>query len=453
MFAEEFRDAAGFGWLLPSSDPSHDWRALMTKKAAEVERLNGVYNRLLTQAGVNMIEGRGRLGPGPHTVTVDLAGGKGTRVLTARHILIATGGRPVKAPIPGAEHAITSDEALALASLPTRPADLPVVIVGAGYISVEFAGIFAGLGARVHLIYRKNLPLAGFDNECRAHVAHVMAGRGIGLHPRSTPLSITKNPDGSFDVAIDTLPDTDGDGDGAENGSAGAAPPPQRPPPTRSVIRAGLVMFGTGRAPNTEGLGLAEAGVRLTPGGAIAVDAYSRTSVPGVWAIGDVTDRLALTPVALMEGMAFVESALGPRLTRPVYSKIATACFVQPPLAACGLTEEAAIERLAGPVDVYVSAFKPMRNTLSGRDERTLMKLVVDGTTDEVVGAHMVGPDAPEIMQGVAIAMRCGARKADFDGTVGIHPSAAEEFVTMRTRTRRVAGKGKGGKAEGGGAA
>ncbi len=441
MFAEEFRDAAGFGWTPPPSSP-HDWPALIAKKAAEVERLNGVYNRLLTQAGVNMIEGRARLGPGPHTVTIDLAGG-GTRVLTARHILIATGGRPVKAPIPGAEHAITSDEALTLAHLPTPASTpgaplLPVLIVGAGYISVEFAGIFAGLGADVHLVYRRHLPLAGFDNECRAHVAGVMAGRGITLHPRTAPVAIVKRPDGSFDVTLETLPSED---EGGKEADAAAAAP------LRSTVRAAVVMFGTGRAPNTEGLGLAEAGVDLTPRGAVAVDAYSRTTAPDVWAIGDVTDRLALTPVALMEGMAFVESAFGARLTRPAYSKIATACFVQPPLAACGLTEEAAIARLAGPVDVYVSAFKPMRNTLSGRDERTLMKLVVDGETDEVLGAHMVGPDAPEIMQGVAIAMRCGARKADFDGTVGIHPSAAEEFVTMRTRTRRVAGQGtkKGG--------
>jgi glutathione reductase (NADPH) len=444
MFAEEFRDAAGFGWATPTST-IHDWPALIAKKAAEVERLNGVYNRLLTQAGVNMLEGRARLGPGPHTVTVELAGGKGSRVLTARHILIATGGRPVKAPIPGAEHAITSDEALALTHLPSAAAGgLPVLIVGAGYISVEFAGIFAGLGAGVHLVYRKHLPLAGFDNECRAHVAGVMGGRGTTLHPRTTPVSIAKLADGSFEVTLESMPADEG---GGEDGGP-AAP---AAPPARSVVRASVVMFGTGRAPNTGGLGLKEAGVSTTPGGAIAVDAHSRTTAPDVWAIGDVTDRLALTPVALMEGMAFVESAFGARLTRPSYSKIATACFVQPPLAACGLTEEAAIARLAGPVDIYVSAFKPMRNTLSGRDERTLMKLVVDGETDEVVGAHMVGPDAPEIMQGIAIAMRCGARKADFDGTVGIHPSAAEEFVTMRTRARRVAGKGKKGGGGGGG--
>lgn len=409
-----------------------------------MERLNAVYNRLLTSAGVNMFEGRATI-VAANTVRVALAAG-GSRDLTADRILIATGGRAVKAAIPGGvrgagggrgarargarraarptpptppqEHAITSDEAL---TLPSLPPTLPVAVVGGGYIALEFAGIFAGLGAAVHVLYRRPLPLAGFDDECRAHVATCLAGRGIAMHAGAAPTRIEKNADGSFQVHY------------LEAGAPAS-------------LKAGLVMFGTGRAPNTAGLGLDTVGVETDPKtGAIVVDAFSRTTCPGVWAIGDVTDRMNLTPVALMEAMAFCESAFGPALTAPNYDRIATAVFVQPPMAACGLTEEAAVAKTAGPVDVYVSTFRPMRNTLSGRGEATLMKLIVDGTSDAVLGAHMVGPDAAEIMQGIAVALRCGARKADFDATVGIHPTAAEEFVTMRSRTRRV--EGKGGKA------
>ena len=453
MFAEEFRDAAGFGWA-PAGSRHHDWQALLAKKAAEVERLNSVYNRLLKGAGVNFIEGRGRLA-GPHKVAVALTGG-GERVLTARHVLLATGGRAVKAPIPGAEHAITSDDALVLDHLPVGPAAPPVVVVGAGYISLEFAGIFAGLGATVHVVYRKSLPLAGreeggggarwfggecgagelgppgppcppphshplfpshrpplprFDNECRAHVATTLAARGIHLHPQTSPARLDRRPDGSVDVTLQPAP---GCGSGA--------------PPT--TIRAGVVMFGTGRAPNVAGLGLEAAGVELTPRGAVVVDAFSRTTAPGVWAVGDVTDRMALTPVALMEAMAFVESAFGGTLTRPSYNKargrggeggggrqgglwlglgwragaylglclvrarprlrlrpthppthpptpgtmqVATACFVQPPLAACGLTEEQAVAKLAGPIDVYVSKFKPASCEGVGVRERCVL--------------------------------------------------------------------------------
>lgn len=294
--------------------------------------------------------------------------------------------------------------------------------MGAGYIALEFACIFAGLGCSVHVLYRKPLPLAGFDDECRAHVAACMAGRGVAMHPEASPTKIEKNGDGTYTIHF------------VEHGAPAS-------------LKAGLVMFGTGRAPNTAGLGLDNVGVATDPKtGAIIVDRVSKTSVPSIYAIGDVTDRMNLTPVALMEAMAFVETAFGGGAgVAPKYDKVATAVFTQPPMAACGLTEEAAIATLPGPVDVYTSKFRPMRNTLSGRDEATLMKLVVDGGSGEVVGAHMVGPDAAEIMQGLAVAMKCGATKADFDGTVGIHPTAAEEFVTMRTRTRRV--DGKGGKA------
>ena len=392
-----------------------------------------------------MFEGRASI-VDARTVRVALAAG-GTRDLTADRILIATGGRAVKAAIPGSvrrrgggagervdgarrqtrrppclllvsqEHAITSDDALALPSLPPT---LPIAVVGGGYIALEFAGIFSGLGAHVHVMYRRPLPLAGFDDECRAHVATCMAGRGVAMHAGAAPTRVEKNGDGSLQVHY------------LENGAPAS-------------LKAGLVMFGTGRAPNTAGLGLDTVGVETDPKtGAIVVDAFSRTTCPGVWAIGDVTDRMNLTPVAFRAASLFAFFSAGPALVAPRYDRVATAVFVQPPMAACGLTEEEAVGKVAGPVDVYVSSFRPMRNTLSGRSEATLMKLIVDGTTDAVLGAHMVGPDAAEIMQGVAVALRCGARKADFDATVGIHPTAAEEFVTMRTRTRRVEGRGGG---------
>lgn len=412
-----------------------------------------------------------------------------TKILTARHVLVATGGSAVKAPIPGAEElAITSDDALVLDDLPlprviggvggsgnptVAPPRGPVVVVGAGYISLEFAGIFAGLGCDVRVLYRKALPLAGFDGECRRHVAECMSGRGIAMMAETTPTRLvrsSKKDDSVSSSSSSRRPLVDVHFTRAD-GSSGV------------IEGAALVMFGTGRRPNSDNLGLESAGVDVyARTGAIKVDAFSRTTAPGIWAIGDVTDRMALKPVALMEAMAFCESAFGARgsLVRPDYSRVPTACFVQPPLAACGMTEEEALARAekgggdststsastattststngdkpcsssaaaaASPAyDVYVSKFRPMRNTLSGRNESTLMKMVVDAATDEVVGCHMVGADAPEIMQGVAIAMRCRARKSDFDGTVGIHPSAAEEFVTMRTRTRRIGGGGGGG--------
>lgn len=409
-FSEEFRDAVGFGW----EDGQHafHWETLIQKKSKEIERLNRVYIKLLQDAGVTVIEGRGKL-IDAHTIEVELSAG-GTRRLTAKTILLAQGGKPVRADIPGKEHAITSDDALVLDHLPSKP----ILCVGAGYISVEFSGIFNGMGAETHLMYRQPLPLRGFDMECRKHVAENMKGRGIKLYPGTAPTRIDKNEDGSYTVQYQT-----------SDGQKGS-------------MEVGLVFFGTGRAPNTRGIGLEDVGLELTERGAIRVDEYSRTNVPNIYAIGDVTDRLALTPVAIMEGMAFAATVFGNRPTKPIHDKVASAVFIRPPLATCGLTEEQAVERLATDVDIYVSRFKPMKNTLSGRDERTLMKLIVRSDTDEVVGAHMVGDDAAEIMQGIAIAMKCNAKKADFDATVGIHPTAAEEFVTMRTLARRVTCKG-----------
>lgn len=396
--------------------PPFNWKELIAKKAKEIERLNGVYNKLLASNGVDMLEGRGKL-IDKHTVEVALTAG-GTKRITGKTILVATGGKPSKIDIPGSEYAITSDDALVLDDLP----DAPILIVGAGYISVEFAGIFNGMGADVHLVYRKDRPLTGFDCECRAQVAENMTKRGINLHPETSPTKIEKNEDGSFTVYLKHKEGT-------------------------STVRAAIVMFGTGRKPNSREIGLEAVGVKINDHDSIEVDEYSRTSVDNIYAIGDVTDRLALTPVAIMEGMAFTATVFGNKPTKPIYEKVASACFVQPPLCYVGLTEEEAKKHLTGDIDVFVSKFKPMKNTLTGRDEKTLMKLIVHVATDEVVGVHMVGPDAPEIMQGIAIALKAGAKKSHFDTTVGIHPSAAEEFVTMRTRTRRIQGEGTNGKA------
>ncbi|CAL5220151.1 g2113 [Coccomyxa viridis] len=410
-FAEEFRDANGFGWGV-NQHPPHDLKNLIKKKSAEVERLNGVYNKLLKTAGVDLIEGRGKL-LDAHTVEVTTPAGE-KRILKTKYILLAVGGKPVKAPIPGSEHAITSDDALVLDDIPGST----IVIVGAGYISVEFSSIYKGLGAEVHLMYRKPLPLTGFDEECREQVADGLKGRGVHLYPDTTPTRIEKEADGTFKVYYKN---SDGE----------------------SSVKAGIVMFGTGRSPNTKNIGLEEVGVKKDQKDGIEVDEHSRTSVPNIYAIGDVTNRVALTPVAIMEGMAFAKTVFGKDSTPPDYRKVPSACFVQPPLAYVGFTEEEAIEKVSGNIDVYVSKFKPMKNTISGRDERTFMKLLVHSDTDQVLGAHMVGPDAPEVMQGIAIALKAGAKKAHFDSTVGIHPTAAEEWVSMRTRARRVQGQGK----------
>lgn len=408
-FAEEFEDAQGFGWSVTNY---HDWTRLITGKSKEIQRLNGVYNNILKNAGVEMLEGRGKI-VDPHTVEVKLADGS-TKQLTTKNILVATGGYATKIPIEGAEHAITSDEALALESLPSGN----IVIVGAGYIATEFAGIFRGFGANVHLMFRADKVLRGFDEECRGQVMENLEKRGINLHPGCTPVKIVKN--GEHDYTLHFK-----DKAGAEH-----------------QLSCGLVMMATGRKPRINGLGLEEAGVEVTKEGVVKVDEFSRTNVPGIWAVGDVTNRINLTPVALMEGMAFAKSCFGGVDTTPDYGFVASAVFCNPPLASVGYTEEAAIAELSGDIDVYVSKFKPMKYTLSGRDEKTLMKLLVHVESDRVVGCHMVGPDSPEIMQGLAVALKCGATKAQFDSTVGIHPSAAEEFVTMRSATRRVHGKG-----------
>jgi len=393
QFAEGFADAAGFGWTVVP--PSFDWPALIAAKDKEIGRLSQIYINMLNNSGVEIIDGHAVL-VDPHTVEV--AG----RSYTADNILIATGSWPEVPDIPGIEHVISSNEALDLKELPRR-----IVIVGGGYIAVEFAGIFNGLGSEVVELIRRDELLYGFDDDIRVALGEEMRGRGVEIHPRTVVARIEKNAHGYSVVTTD----------GRE-------------------LATDLVMYATGRWPNTKGLGLTEAGVRINEKGAIVVDEWQRSTVPNIYAVGDVTDRINLTPVAIAEGRAIAETLFNDNPTKMDHANVPSAVFSQPPICAVGLTEEQA-RREYGEVDVYMARFKPMKNTLSGREERTLMKLVVDPGTDRVLGCHMLGPDAPEILQGLAIAIICGATKKMFDQTIGIHPSAAEEFVTMREKTVR----------------
>jgi glutathione reductase (NADPH) len=384
-------DAAGFGWTIKKGP--HDWAKLIAAKDREIARLNAIYRRLLSNAGATIFDARAVF-IDPHTLDV------GGRRITAERIVIATGGYPTRLDIPGAELGIVSDDAFYLPVMPRR-----VAVLGSGYIAVEFAGIFAALGAQVDLAYRQPLPLRGFDNDLREALAEALTNQGITLHPGVTPTKI----------------EADGDGRILHLSSGEA-------------VAADLVFFATGRAPATAGLGLDQAGVTTNGAGAVIVDDQLQTAQPHIFAMGDVTDRLNLTPVATAEGHALADTLFGHRPRRISLENVPTAVFTTPPVATVGLTEEQAASR--GPVDVYVEKFTPMRHTLSGRPRRTMMKLVVDQASQIVLGAHMLGEDAAEIMQGLAIAIVCGATKADFDRTIGIHPTAAEEFVTMRTRTR-----------------
>jgi glutathione reductase (NADPH) len=389
QFADAFADAEGFGWKV--APPVHDWAALIAAKDREIGRLEGVYRDLLHSAGVRLIEGRARL-VDPHAVEID-----GKRY-TAAHILVATGGHPVMPAIPGIEHAISSNEALDLKALPRR-----ITIVGGGYIAVEFAGIFSGLGAEVRLVIRGEEILKGFDDDIRVSLAQEMRTRGIEIRARTQVTRIEQR-GGGFDLET-AVGDT---------------------------LSADLVMYATGRAPNTRNIGLEAAGVRLGEEHAVAVDEWSRSSVPHIYAIGDVTDRLNLTPVAIAEGRALAETLFNRNPMTVDHANVATAVFSTPPVGTVGLSEREARQHHA--VDIYRARFRPMKHTLSGRDERTMMKLVVDRQSDRVLGCHMVGADAPEIIQGIAIAVTCGATKRQFDQTIGIHPTAAEEFVTMRDK-------------------
>jgi len=390
-------DAAGFGWTIKKGP--HDWAKLIAAKDKEIGRLNAIYRRLLDNAKATIFDARAVF-LDPHTLDV------GGQRVTAERIVIATGGHPTRVPFPGSEHAIISDDAFYLPTMPRR-----IAVLGSGYIAVEFAGIFAALGAQVDLVYRQPLPLRGFDQDMREAAAEALTAQGIRLHPGCTPRTLEL--DG--EVRILTL----------SNGTG---------------LTTELVLSALGRAPATVGLGLDKAGVVTNAAGAVTVDAHLRASQKHIYAIGDVTDRLNLTPVATAEGHALADSLFGKHPRSISLQNVPTAVFTTPPLATVGLTEEQAAAH--GPVDVYVSKFTPMRHTLSGRGRKSVMKLVVDQATQKVLGAHMLGEDAPEIMQGLAIAIVMGATKADFDRTIGIHPTAAEEFVTMRTRTR-IAGVAK----------
>ena len=391
-FAHEFEDAAAYGWTLP--EPTHSWATLRDNVQKEVDRLNAVYLRLLEGAGVKLHMGRGRL-MDRHTIQV------GEETVTAEKILIATGGQPVVPEIPGREFAITSNEAFHLPDpLPKR-----IAIVGAGYIAVEFAGIFNGLGSHVDLVLRRDRVLRGFDEECRTAVHDALKESGIKLRT---------------EMQIGRIVATDGKAPYQVNTQLGG------------MFETDVVMYATGRAPNTAGIGLEKAGVQLDKVGAIAVDEWSKTTAPNIWAVGDVTDRINLTPVAIMEGHCFADTEFGNKPRKADHRDVPSAVFCQPELANVGLTEEEAKMRL-GEIRVFTSAFRPMKYTVSGRQQRTFMKLIVEAATDKVVGVHMVGDDAAELIQGLAVAVKAGATKAQFDATVGIHPTAGEEFVTMRT--------------------
>lgn len=390
-FTHEFADAAAFGWTVPA--PSHSWPTLRDNVNREVDRLNAVYLRLLDGAGVKLHMGRGRL-MDRHTIQV------GEQTITAEKILIATGGHPVIPSIPGCELAITSNEAFHLPELPKR-----ITIVGAGFIAVEFAGIFNGLGAHVDLVLRRDRVLRGFDEECRTFVHDALKESGVKLRTEMEIGRIVKKGDnGAYEIHT----------------------------PLGGMFETDLVMYATGRAPNTKGIGLEKVGVQLDKVGAIAVDEWSKTTADNIWAVGDVTDRINLTPVAIMEGHCFADTEFGNKPRKPDHRGVPSAVFCQPEMANVGLTEEEA-KRTLGDLRIFTAAFRPMKYTLSGRHQRTFMKLIVEAATDKVVGAHMVGDDAAELIQGLAVAIKAGATKAHFDATVGIHPTAGEEFVTMRT--------------------
>jgi glutathione reductase (NADPH) len=389
-FHEAFEDARGYGWTVEGA--RFDWARLIDAKDAEIARLENVYARNLAAAGVELHRCRATLA-GPHEVNL----AENDRVVSAKHVLIATGGAPYVPDIPGAHHAITSNEAFELPALPKR-----VAIVGGGYIACEFAGIFNGLGAETTLLYRGAKVLRGFDEDLRDGVSEEMAKKGVTIRCGAEPVALDRV-EGGLSVAL-----SDG-----------------------STFEADVAMFATGRRPAVEGLGLEAVGVRLTAAGAVEVDAYSQTSVPSIYAVGDVTDRIALTPVAIREGAAFVETVFRGRPTRPDHALVASAVFTQPELGTVGLTEEQA--RAEGEVEIYRARFRPMLHTLSGRDERMLMKLVVSKTDRRVLGVHIMGHGAAEMIQMAAIAVKMGATKEDFDRTVAVHPTAAEELVTMRT--------------------
>jgi len=390
--ARELSDARGYGWTV--GEAHCDWPVLIARKDAEIARLNGIYAGLLQDAGVDVIGGTASLA---NRYRVEVEG----RQLTADHILIATGSRAFVPSFEGCEHVITSDQAFYLEALPKS-----IVVVGGGYIAVEFASIFNAFGVAVTLVHRGDQILRGFDPDVRTHLAGELSKAGIEL---CLGLEVVR-------VELDQGHKCVELGDGRR-------------------LEAAEVMFATGRVPNTQGLGLSEVGVSLGERGEVVVDAHGRSSAENIYAVGDVIDRINLTPVAIAQGQAVAQTLFGGEAVAVDHEGVPSAVFSQPPAGAVGLTEPEAQERHRA-VDVYRSVYRPMKHTLSGRDERAMMKLVVDRDTQRVLGVHMVGPEAGEIIQGFAVALKCGATKAQLDATVGIHPTAAEEFVTMRHPVR-----------------
>ncbi|WP_087719745.1 glutathione-disulfide reductase [Salinicola salarius] len=394
-FHDAFEDSSGFGWTIPQA-PSFDWATLRDNKIEEIKRLNGIYNRLLEGAGVTLINGRAKV-VDAHAVEVN-----GERI-TAEKILVAVGGWPWTPQFEGSEYTVNSNQVFDLDNFPKR-----FLVLGGGYIAVEFASIFNGLGADTHLVYRGALFLRGFDQEVREFTRDEMAKKGVNLHFEANIERIRKV-EGGLEVTL-----TNGE-----------------------QLEVDAVLAATGRRPHLEGLGLDSLGVELNTDGTLKVNERYESSVPSILALGDVTGGPELTPVALAEAMHLVQHHYGDKTPGPLdYQNIATAVFCHPNIGTVGLSEEEARERF-GAVRIYSADFRPMKHTLSGSDERCLMKLVVDDASDRVVGAHMVGDEAGETIQGIAIAVRAQLTKTDFDATVGIHPTAAEEFVTMRSLTRR----------------
>lgn len=391
-FAGEFEDAAGFGWTVDK--PEFNWQTLLANKDKEIDRLNQIYIRNLEKAGGEIILSRAVV-EDPHHIRLV----KEDRVVSARHILVATGGTPFKPDIPGAEFGITSNEAFHLEELPKE-----IAIIGGGYIAVEFACIFHALGVKTKLVYRGPQVLRGFDDDMRNGLAEEMTRRGIELILNASPAALVKS-EGGCELQLD-------------NGDA---------------HHVGAVMFATGRVPNTEGLGLEKAGVELGDNGKVVVDSYSQTSVENIYAVGDVTDRVNLTPVAIREGAAFAETVYNNNPVAVDHGIIPTGVFSDPEIGTVGMTEDEARANYDG-IDIYKSRFRAMKHTLSGREEYTIMKLIVDQLSERVLGCHILGPDSAEMVQLIAVSMRMGLKKSDLDATMALHPSAAEELVTMREK-------------------
>ena len=389
-FPHDFEDAAAYGWTV--GEASFDWTTLRDNKDKEIGRLNGIYENMLGNAGVEVFKARATV-VDPHTVDV------GGKQVTAKYILIATGGWPSVPDIPGKEHAITSNEFFHMEKWPER-----AIVVGGGYIAVELTGVFHGLGTNVIQLYRGPHFLRGFDDDVRHQLADEMRKQKVDLRFNANIARIEKDGD---ELVADL-----------EDGTH---------------MRTDVILYATGRSPNSANIGLEEAGVELGKGGAVLVDEGFKTSVPSIYAIGDVIDRVQLTPVALEEGMVVANELFNEKAGAVDYTNIPTAVFSQPSIGTVGLTEAQARDKY-GKVDIYMSNFKALKHTLTGRDERTFMKMIVHPETDVVLGVHMVGPEAGEIVQGIGIALKAGATKATFDATIGIHPTSAEEFVTMREK-------------------